>query len=148
MKLYTPSRIPFVFLEAARRKNIINDSPMHLPRTRLIFDSIMVRLVGHNFDDLCRKFGGPRVLEKALIPCVDMLVSRVEGLKYRYRRQKPFWMKQINRVMTWSNFRKLETEILKMIDFEIYKEGIDEEYEEGELSLWVRHGLINTNDVH
>jgi hypothetical protein len=57
-------------------------------------------------------------------------------------------MKQINRVMTWSNFRKLETEILKMIDFEIYKEGIDEEYEEGELSLWVRHGLINTNDVH
>lgn len=134
--------LPTVFKQAATRSSIIDDDGMVLARTRLLFDSIMIRLLPH-YGDLCAKYGGPGALDMCLIPCVDMLISRVEGSRERERRMRCYWMRKASMAgLTWSAFKSLETEILRCIDFNLYKEGIDAEYEQGELSLWVRYGVI------
>jgi hypothetical protein len=127
-------------MNAANRKNIINADGMNIERTRLIFDSIMIRLIPF-YDYLCSAFGGEYIIDKALIPCVDMLLYRVEGLRGKYLAYKSHWLHRSDNVMDWATFKSLESEILRLINYELYKEGIDAEYEEGELTLWALHNL-------
>lgn len=78
-----------------------------------------------------------------LIPCVEMLIFRVEGLQKRDKSLQGYWYRQAQSAgFTWGAFKTLETEILRRIDFEIYKEGVDAEYEDGEHSLWVRYDVL------
>ena len=111
------------------------------PRTRLLFDSIMLRLVPFH-DALCVKYG-QRIVDALICACVDMLILRVEGLRERYKSSKPFWIRLAAAAgVEWKTFKALETDILKAIKFNLYIEGVDAEYEDGEISLWVRHGFI------